>query len=63
MKVLGTHRLAAFGVQEEDGASLALEKIAGLCHDLRHQTFQVVLLLEDATREIQQDLWKNEHIF
>jgi hypothetical protein len=50
--VITTHRLAAFCVQEEHGASLTFQEITGLRHDLRHQTLQVVLLLEDTACQI-----------
>lgn len=56
MKVGSTHSLAALRVQEENSAPLTLKQVAGLCHDLGHQTLQVVLFLKDASGQVQQDL-------
>jgi hypothetical protein len=50
------YRFTALEIDEKDSAALALEQVSRLTHDFRHQTLQVVLLLEDAARQVQQDL-------
>lgn len=52
----GTYRLAAVQVEQIDGASLALEQLLRLGHDLRHEALEVVLLLEYVPRQIEQYL-------
>ena len=55
-----THRLAAVGVKQEHGTPRALQQLPCLRHDLGHEALQVVLLLEDAASEVQQDLHSRE---
>lgn len=43
-------------IQNKDSTSFTFEQLPSFCHDLRHQTLQVVLLLKYAPRESQQDL-------
>ena len=51
-----THRLAAIQIQQIHSASLALEQVLRLGHDLRDEAFQIILLLEYAARQVQQYL-------
>lgn len=51
-----TYRFATVEIEQEDGTAFALEQLARLGHDLRHQTLEVVLLGEDVPGEIEQYL-------
>lgn len=48
--------LATLQIDEKHGAPFALEKIPGFFHNLCNQTLEIVLLFEDAARQIQEDL-------
>lgn len=57
MRLLGGHYLlAALQVDEKDRTAFALEQIPGFFHYLCNQTLEIVLLFEDAARQVQQDL-------
>lgn len=43
-------------IQNKDSTSFTFEELSSFCHDLRHQTLQVVLLLKYTPCESQQDL-------
>lgn len=51
-----TYGFAAVQVHQVDGAAFAFQQVLRLSHYLRHQALQVVLLLEDAASQVEQDL-------
>lgn len=48
--------LAAVEIHQENRAAFTFKKFPCLCHDFGDKTLEIVLLLEDAARQIQQDL-------
>lgn len=51
-----TYCLAAVQIQQINGASLALEQLLRLGHDLRDEALEIVLLLEYVPRQVQEYL-------